>query len=956
MPTNRIQEYLQSLKRSQQLGAEVAAHDFETPGLGELRNISDSCPPSSQQLLRGLGISHLYSHQQAAMDAIRAGEHVVVSTPTASGKSLIYNLSLFESFFNDPSTRALYIFPLKALTRDQLKSFEKWANAMESDSPKAAVYDGDTSDYHRRKIRRDPPNVVMTNPEMLHLALLPYHNKWGAFFRRLKLIVIDEVHTYKGLLGCHMAQVLRRLMRICRFYGPRPTFVLSSATIANPGYLAEQLTGLRFRSIEESGAPQGGRHSVLMNPCDGPAQTAILLLKAAMARKLRTIVYTQSRKLAELLTLWVQQRAGRFAEKISVYRAGLLQEQRRRIEADLRCGKLLAVVSTSALELGIDIGDLDLCLLVGYPGSIMAARQRGGRVGRKGQDCAVILLAGQDGLDQYFIANPHRFFQGRPETAVVNPNNDVVLAAHLVCAAAELPLESDEPWVSHHEISKSMARCEQKGTLLRSADGRFLHSHARRPHHKVDLRSAGNRFQLWHENTPIGEVNEFRLYRDTHVGAIYLHQGEPYAVQHINKVDKRVLLTPVQVDYYTRVRTTTDVDVIEIYRHKFINNNRVCVGKVKVTDHVIGFTRVHTRTGRPLDQIDLDIPPSIFTTDSIWFEIDTNHCRRVIEHGYDLLGSLHAAEHATIGIMPLIILADRNDLGGLATPFHPQTGSAVIFIYDGIPGGAGLSRQAYRQATQLMDSAIDVIARCKCDKGCPACIHSPKCGSGNHPMDKAGARYLLENMGKPDETSGPMNEIETVHAPKCASAPEPVALNMNFGVFDLETQRSAKEVGGWHKAHKMKVSCGVVYDANSDRFEVYMEDQVDELIAHLQRFDAVVGFNSKGFDYKVLSRYSDFDFSNLPSIDLLELVHNQLGFRLSLDHLAKETLNLNKSGSGLDALAWWKSGEIEKIVEYCKMDVRITLDLFLHLRNKGYLIYQQKSGERFRIPMNVIPS
>ncbi|MGD8836941.1 MAG: DUF1998 domain-containing protein, partial [Desulfobacteraceae bacterium] len=719
--------------------------------------------------------------------------------------------------------------------------------------------------------------------------------------------------------------------------------------------LAEWLTGLKFRSIQESGAPQGGRHCLLMNPFDGPAQTAILLLKAAMARKLRTIVYTQSRKLAELLTLWVQQRAGRLAEKISVYRAGLLQEQRRRIESDLRSGKLLAVVSTSALELGIDIGDLDLCLLVGYPGSIMAARQRGGRVGRKGQDSAVILLAGQDGLDQYFIANPNRFFQGRPETAVVNPYNDVVLAAHLVCAAAELPLKSDESWILSQEISKTVAKCEQKGTLLRSADGRSLHSHAKRPHRKVDLRSAGTRYQLWCENSPIGEVNEFRLYRDTHVGAIYLHQGETYAVQHISKVDKRVSLTPVQVDYYTRVRTTSDVDIMEIYKQKNIINNRVYIGKIKVTEHVIGFTRVHTRTGRPLDQIDLDVPPSIFATDSIWFDIGANQCARVIEHGYDLLGALHAAEHAAIGIMPLIILADRNDLGGLATPFHPQTGMAVIFIYDGIPGGAGLSRQAYRQATRLIDSAIDLIARCKCDQGCPACIHSPKCGSGNHPMDKAGARYLLENMRKSGEKDGPVNEIETVHAPKSASLPEPAALDINFGVFDLETQRSAKEVGGWHKAHKMKISCGVVYDANSDDYKVYMEDQVDQLIEHLQRFDAVVGFNSKRFDYKVLSRYSDFNFSNLPSIDLLELVYNQLGFRLSLDHLAKQTLNLNKSGSGLDALKWWKSGQIVKIIEYCTMDVRITLDLFLHLRKKGYLIYQQKSGERFRIPINIAP-
>ncbi len=953
MPLNPIQEYIQALIKAQHLGAEVAAHDYKASRPGDLHNISECCTPRSQSLLSSLGIRHLYSHQQVALEAIQQGEHVVVSTPTASGKSLIYNLSLFDLCLKDPTTRAIYVFPLKALTQDQLKTFEKWSLATGSKGPSAAVYDGDTSDYRRRKIRRDPPNVVMTNPEMLHLALLPHHDKWGAFFGGLKLVVIDEVHTYRGLLGCHMAQVLRRLIRICGFYGARPKFVFSSATIANPGDLAAQLTGLKVRSIDGNGAPIGGRHSVLMDPSEGPAQTAISLLKAAMARELRTIVYTQSRKLAELLTLWVQQRAGRFADKISVYRAGLLPEERRRIESDLKSGKLTAVVSTSALELGIDIGDLDLCILVGYPGSIMAARQRGGRVGRKGQDSAVIMLAGQDSLDQYFINNPHQFFKGRAETVVVNPYNEVVLNAHLVCAAAELPIASKDPYISSRKIKSAVRELEVKGKLLRSADGRYLHSPVRRPHHKVDLRSAGGRYQLWHGDSPIGEVNEFRLYRDTHVGAIYLHQGQTYAVQRIKRDEKRVYLVPSQVDYHTRVRTDSDVDIVGIYEHKYLNNNIVYIGRVKVTDQVTGYTKVHTRTGKILDQVELEVPPSVFTTDSIWFEIDNEQCSHTMAQGYDLLGTLHAAEHATIGIMPLIILADRNDLGGLATPFHPQTGTAVVFIYDGIPGGAGLSRQAYRHADRVIRNAVDVIERCECEKGCPACIHSPKCGSGNQPMDKLGARFLLNSIIKPDKTRVRKDVKAKIHIPSTPSASETIGENPHFGVFDLETQRSAKEVGGWHMAHRMRVSCGVIYDSRSDRYDVYMEDQVDQLIDHLKRFDAVVGFNSRRFDYQVLTRYSDFDFNSLPTIDLLERIFQQLGFRLSLDHLAQHTLNLNKSGSGLDALEWWQSGEIEKLVEYCKLDVRITLDLYLYARTKGYLIYQQKSGDRFRVPLDI---
>lgn len=947
---NRILEYIQSLRNSEQLGGQVTAYDFQAPLRGKSCDFPDGLSKSVEQIFLELGINKLYSHQSDAINAIRRGEHVVISTPTASGKSLIYNLPFFDHFTTDPTSRAFYVFPLKALTQDQLKGFEKWAGHMDQDGPTAAVYDGDTSAYHRRKIRRKLPNVVMTNPEMLHLAFLPHHFNWGNFFSGLKLVVIDEVHTYRGLLGCHMAQVMRRLIRICRLYGACPTFVFASATIGNPGHLARQLTGLNVQAFENNGAPQGGRHMVMMDPTNGPAQTAILLLKAAMARKLRTIVYTQSRKLAELIALWVKQRSGRFADKISVYRAGILSDERRKIESDLRQGKLLAVVSTSALELGIDIGDLDLCILVGYPGSIMAARQRGGRVGRKGQDSAVIMLAGQDGLDQYFIANPDAYFKGEPETAVINPYNDVVLRAHLICAASELPFALDEPWISHKWVSTWVRRMEEGGDLLRTADGRYIHASAKRPHHKVDLRSAGDRFQLFHGEALLGEVNAFRLHRDTHVGAIYLHQGQTYLVQSVILSQKRVSLKPVKVDYHTRTRTHSNVDILDIYESLYIKNTRVCFGKVKVTDHVIKYLRVQNRSGRILDQTDLNVAPSIFITDSIWLELGSGVCTRTIQQGYDLLGALHAAEHAAIGIMPLIILADRNDLGGLSTPFHPQSESAAIFIYDGIAGGAGLSRQAYHQVLPLIDRTIEMIARCQCEKGCPACIHSPKCGSGNHPVDKDGARYLLENIHQCTIIDKPKPiQLAPVHLEKTS----PIIAD-HFGVFDLETQRSAKQVGGWHKAHHMRVSCGVVYDSATDTYDVYMEDQVDQLIEHLKRFDAVVGFNSKQFDYNVLTGYSDFDFSTFLSIDLLELVHKQLGFRLSLDHLAEQTLNLKKSGSGLDALEWWKEGKIQKIIDYCKKDVRITLDLYLHLRDKGYLIYRQKSGERYRIPINMM--
>jgi DEAD/DEAH box helicase domain-containing protein len=945
-------EYIKSLRQSARLGSLVKGYDFREGCDAELRDIPDDLPAPIGQMLSNVGIGSLYSHQLKAFNAIRQGRHVVVSTPTASGKSLIYNLALFEKVVHDKATRALYVYPLKALTRDQLKNFNNWSHMAGRQAPSAAVYDGDTSAYQRRKIRQNMPNVIMTNPEMVHLALLPHHEKWRTFFKKLELVVIDEVHVYRGLLGSHMAQVLKRLQRICRFYGARPTFVFTSATIDNPGELTGQLTGLNVQTIQRSGAPLGGRHIALIDPSEGPAHTAILLLKAAMARQLRTIVYTQSRKLAELISLWVQQGAGKLADKISVYRAGLLPEERRRIESDLKSGKMLAVVSTSALELGIDIGDLDLCVLVGYPGSMMATLQRGGRVGRKGQESTLIMIAGQDALDQYYISNPQAFFNGRSEAAVVNPHNEVILKAHLICAAAELPLKSNEPWIRDDGVSKVAALLESKGSLLRSADDRWLYARDKRPHHKVNLRSAGKRFLLLHGDTVIGEVNDFRLYRETHPGAIYLHQGKTYRVLKVDEAAKGVSLRPAEVDYYTRVRTDTDVDILEVYKEKYIGNTKICIGKVKVTDQVCGYVRVRTGTGQINEGVDLDVPPSVFETDSIWFEIASAHCTKVHANGYDLPGTLHAMEHASIGITPLMILADRNDLGGLATPFHPKTDSAAIFIYDGLPGGAGLSRQIYPQVRRLLENARDVIDRCRCEEGCPACIHSPKCGSGNHPMDKSGAHFLIQQILRPQiATAYRVNPtIETV----IQADNIPNSGKLKYGVFDLETQRSAKEVGGWHNAHRMRVSCGVVYDSIKDTFVVYLQDQVGRLIAHLKQFETVVGFNSKRFDYKVLSGYSDYDFSTVPSYDLLEQVHQRLGFRLSLDHLAKQTLNVNKFGSGLDALKWWQAGEVDKIIDYCLTDVRITRDLFLFARENGYLIYRRKSGERLRIPMQPV--
>jgi DEAD/DEAH box helicase domain-containing protein len=554
-------------------------------------------------------------------------------------------------------------------------------------------------------------------------------------------------------------------------------------------------------------------------------------------------------------------------------------------------------------------------------------------------------------LDQYYVANPEAFFEGRSEPAVVNPHNAKTLEAHLICAAAEYPFAADEPWLAHGETAPALNRLIRSGELIRSADGMHIHSRKRRPHLDVHLRSAGERYRIVHGDALIGEINAYRLYREAHPGAVYLHRGGTYQVVSVDQSNRCVEVQPASVDYYTRIRADSDVAILEIEKHIIYENTKVYIGKIKVTDQVTGYERVAVSNGRSLQRISLDVPPVHYSTDAVWWVIDAAVCHATDRAGHDLLGTLHAAEHAIIGVLPIVVLADRNDIGGLATPSHPQTGSATIFVYDGLPGGAGFSRMGFKRRRALLTLARDAVIRCHCDEGCPACIHSPKCGSGNHPMDKAGAIFMLSHISRLDKSIIRIETPSSATQPGMANAVSPTI--ERYGVFDLETQRSASEVGGWHMAHRMKISCAVVYDSGNDTYAVYHESDVPKLIEHLRQLELVVGFNSKRFDYRVLSGYSDFPFERLPSLDLLEKIHQQLGFRLSLNHLAKQTLQIEKTGSGLDALRWWQQGRLDKIIEYCRMDVKITRDLFQFARDEGYLIYQQKSGDRMRVPIGL---
>ena len=974
---------------------------------------------------------------------------------------------------------------------------------------------------------------------MLHLALLPHHEQWAPFLAGLSHIVVDEAHTYRGVFGAHMAGVFRRLNRLAAHYGAAPSYVFCTATVGNPGELAASLSGLDLLPgrrppvvVDQSGAPQGARHYVFLDPDQSPATAAIDLLRAALARKLRTIVYCRSRRMTELVSLWAGSLSGPWAGRISAYRAGFLPEERRQIEARMASGELLAVVSTSALELGIDIGGLDVCILVGYPGTIMSTLQRGGRVGRAQQESAVVLVAGEDALDQYFMSHPEDFFSRPAEKAVVNPWNEVILARHLECAAAELPLSARDPWLAPAPAQEALRDLAARGRLLLSADGSQWLAARKRPQRLVDLRGTGRSFVIEDsEGTVIGSVDGFRAWRETHAGAVYLHRGRSYVIEEMDPAAGRVRARQAKVDWFTRVRGHKSTDILEELERRPLGRGVVCRGRLRIIDTITGYEKRSTRDNRLLTIVPLEAPPQIFETEGLWYVIPESCRQRLEEDFVHFMGSIHACEHTAIGMLPLLVMADRKDFGGISIPLHPQTGLACVFIYDGLPGGAGLTRQAFGHARELLEVCAAVIEACPCEDGCPSCVHSPKRGSGNRPISKAGALRLIRDLLAPgadaegealcadlrispppellpprpvDEPAAPVpppvpdmaaimaawagqssaaapavpagqagqgprtaiagagkgeaappgdmppqdGPIEGGGGEACADGgspqdgpsaaagkllgkratcpaaaagmagyravggaghpddqgasprpvspaagrktggataaaarpaaqrPEPTAPAASaatvggtrvrpgpgvgalgrppeqYLVFDVETRRSAAEVGGWNRADRMGVSIAVAYDSRADDFFTYTQEALPELFARMRAAQLVVGFNSFRFDYAVLSAFAPFDLRALPGLDLLRRVQDSLKYRVSLDNLGQATLGEPKSADGLQALRWWQEGRLDDIAAYCRKDVDLTRRLYLFGLEHGWLLFTNKAGQRVRVPVD----
>ena len=950
-----MQRFIEFLKTAQLPGGRLVHHEF----IPSRRAVyGDALPPLDQSVksaLANINITKLYSHQAESLTSFRKGENVVVATPTASGKSLIYNLALVELLSQEGAGHGLYLFPLKALAQDQYQAFVTLNQELPNELQlEAAVYDGDTSPSQRRRIKENLPNVIISNPDMLHLGFLPFHQQWESFFRHLRLVVIDEIHTYRGIFGSHVVQVLRRLQRVCRLYGSEPRYILLSATIENARDFASRLTGLEFRAVEENGAPQAARHFFFINPDISAATVAARLFVKALQSNLKTIAFTQARKLTEIMHMNVAEAAPEIASKVSSYRAGFLAEERRDIEKGLASGSVAGVISTSALEMGIDIGGLDVCILVGYPGTIINTWQRSGRVGRGRSDSLVILIAQPDALDQYFMRHPEDFFHRPFEAAVVDPNNSEVLDAHLPCAAAEIPLHGSDDLYSNGGLLASRAPVlEAKGALLRSAEGNTWYAARQRPQRLVDIRSVGEGYVILDGSTEkaIGKNDGVRVFKECHKGAIYLHRGRQHLVTQLDLKRKNVFAKPTKVRYYTRALSEKETEILSVEQSRPVANFIVRLGRVRVTEQVVGYEKRNLYSGELLDSLTLDLPSQSFETIGFWLEIEDILQEMVRQKKLHFMGGIHALEHALISMFPLFALCDRNDIGGIAVPLHIQLQKSAVFIYDGYPGGVGLAARGFDMIEELLKKTVELIAACPCDLGCPSCIHSPKCGAGNKPLDKAAALFLARGLlGELPLELKLTEENQFVVADELVGEKRSGEPNVAF--FDLETQRLAEEVGGWGNVHLMRLAVGVLYDKGSNGFEVFAEEQVENLIERLRGYDLVVGFNIKRFDYRVLGAYTGFDFGELPTFDILEDIYQRLGFRLSLGHLAEQTLGRAKVADGIQAVRWLREGKLDAVVGYCKDDVAITRDLFDFGLSHGYLIYETKDGQQVRLPVN----
>ncbi len=723
--------------------------------------------------------------------------------------------------------------------------------------------------------------------------------------------------------------------------------------------------------VDRNGAPAAARHFLFINPQRISTNTlASRLFLKSIEAGLQSIAFTKARKITELIYTWTIQNRPKLREYISAYRAGYLPEERREIERRLFTGELKGVISTSALEMGIDIGELDVCILVGYPGTVTTTWQRGGRVGRQDRESLVVLIAQRDALDQYFMRHPEAFFRSRFESAAVDPKNKPILKEHLVCAAAEEPLSVKDNYFRKDECGEALSELEKEGRLFQALNEEEWHSPRKQPQRDVSLRSIGEGFTIFEDQpqakeakkkkrTVIGTVDGSRVHTECHKGAIYLHRANQYQVTRLDLERKNIFARQVRVNYYTQARKDTETEILKTIHSRPVDNFLVRLGELKVTEQVTSYEKRRITSQERLSVHKLDLPPEIFETVGLWVEIEDFIPAGIKRLGLNYMGGIHALEHGAIALFPLFALCDRDDVGGISYPFHPQVKKSAVFIYDGYPGGIGLSERCYYVIEDLLARTLEMIENCDCDNGCPSCVHSPKCGSGNVPLDKKAsilvlkallareeARVLLPPL-EPGQMEEPPPDIEDGY--QAARADE--QRRPRVVVFDIETRRGPEEVGGWANTHLMGLAAAVVWDSLDKTFTTYFEKDVDALIRKLRSADLVVGFNVMKFDYGVLKAYTGFDLKSLPTFDILVDIYRRLGYRLGLGPLAEKTLGEKKTADGPQSLQWVREGRLDMVEEYCRHDVKLTRDLFQFGMDNQYLVFEKK-GVDLKLPVD----
>jgi len=704
------------------------------------------------------GVIRPWQHQAAAAALAHEGRHVVVSTGTASGKSLAYQLPVLTALRQDPRATALYLAPTKALGADQLRAVQ----TLGLPDVRAALFDGDTALDERDWVRAHA-RWVFTNPDMLHRGVLPRHDRWVRFLRQLRYVVVDECHSYRGVFGSHVALVLRRLQRLCARYGSHPVFVLASATSADPAPAAARLIGAPVVAITDDGSPHGPRTVALWEPpllaevtgengapVRRPAGAeAARIMADLVVEGARTLTFVRSRRGAEVTALSAQrlllQVDPELAARVAAYRAGYLAEDRRELEAALNDGTLLGVATTNALELGVDVAGLDAVVVAGFPGTVASFWQQAGRAGRRGVGSLVLLVARDDPLDTYLVHHPAALLERAVEAAVTDPTNPYILGPHLACAAGEQPLsdeEIDHTWGSPLALLQQL--CDE-GTLRRRPRGWYLAA-GQRPHAAVGLRGTGGTQVAVVEAATarmLGTVEAGRAPATVHPGAVHLHKGASYVVDELDLEHGLALVHAEDPDWSTSARESSNIAIVATVERSAYDEVTVALAEVDVTSQVTGYLR-RASSGEILDSVELDMPEHTLRTRAVLYTLTETLLERSGVHAADVPGALHAAEHAAIGLLPLVATCDRGDIGGVSTALHPDTGMPTVFVHDGHPGGAGFADRGHAELPRWLRATRDAIAACECSSGCPSCVQSPKCGNGNDPLDKAGAVRVLD--------------------------------------------------------------------------------------------------------------------------------------------------------------------------------------------------------------------